>query len=107
MSLPTRLRTPSDHRRSHDDGHSGQKLSPYRAAGTLKIATLEIGEPVESRSREIDDSTLAHRNIESLHSRRQCHRRKGERIRSHHPHLVFIHLEEVEAPAPRAGFGRG
>ena len=64
------------------------------------MVAIKIGEPVETGCREIDDAALAHRHVEGTYAGRHGDCRKSQRIGCHHLHLVLVHLQKIEAPAP-------
>src|SRR2546423_10159642 len=73
----------------------------YRARFRAERTPTQIRQPLEPGRREVNDPATPKR-----HGQRGiplCHGDSGQghRVASHHVHLILVHLDEIEATAPR------
>src|SRR5206468_515254 len=85
--VPSGLRRNS--RRSDRSRRRAERVSP------------QIRDPVKPRRSEIDDSAATKCNGYGGNALSQSDSGKRKWVASHHTHLVFVYLDEVEAPHPR------
>src|SRR5258706_7068881 len=68
----------------------------------MEAISIEIRQMIESGSRKVHDASLSKSDIECSHAFRHCYCSKSHRIRRHHPHLILVHLNKIEAATPRS-----
>ena len=81
----------------------GNERRPHGASDASDTFAFEIRKLFESRRGEVDDATTAEGHRERDDPVRERNRGQAHGIASHHAHLVLVHLNQVEATAPRCG----